>query len=249
MCFKNIAFCSGGKDSVATLILAKENGHPLDAAVFAEVMFDKETSGEHPLHIEFVRSRLKPFVENELNIPFIILRSQKTYMDYFTHIIQRGKGKGKMAGFPIPGLCAINRDCKLKPIRDFQKSNGQHLENEYIGIAADEPVRLARLAGCKTSLLHKYGYTENMARDLCKSYDLLSPIYDISARNGCWFCMNCSDREWVWLMKNAPEKVECLAHLERTKGLYRQCLTRTEPPSSLFKRLTPIANQMTIYDL
>lgn len=41
-----IASCSGGEDSVATLILAKEHGEPLNEAVYCEVMFDKEISGE-----------------------------------------------------------------------------------------------------------------------------------------------------------------------------------------------------------
>ena len=43
---KFVASCSGGKDSVATLILAAENNEPLDEAIFSEVMFDKTTSGE-----------------------------------------------------------------------------------------------------------------------------------------------------------------------------------------------------------
>ena len=247
---EHIAFCSGGKDSAATLILAKENGDPLDTVVFSEVMFDETTSGEHPLHIDFVYSKLKPFVERKLKIPFIILRSPKNYIDFFNHILQRGAGKGKTHGFPIPGMCAINRDCKLMPIRKFMKDNAQNCKSEYVGIAADEPIRLKRLEGTnRTSLLNKYGYTESMAKDLCKDYDLLSPVYEISKRNGCWFCMNCGDSEWVWLMKNKPEFVERLIQLEKTDNLFRLCLTRTETPSQLFERLTPAADQITIFDL
>ena len=43
---KYVASCSGGKDSVATLLLAAQHKEPLDEAVFSEVMFDKDTSGE-----------------------------------------------------------------------------------------------------------------------------------------------------------------------------------------------------------
>ena len=43
---KYVASCSGGKDSVATLLLAAQHNEPLDEAVFSEVMFDKNTSGE-----------------------------------------------------------------------------------------------------------------------------------------------------------------------------------------------------------
>ena len=40
---KYVASCSGGKDSVATLLLAAQHNEPLDEAVFSEVMFDKDT--------------------------------------------------------------------------------------------------------------------------------------------------------------------------------------------------------------
>ena len=43
-----IASWSGGKDSTATIILAHLHNEPLDTIIFAEVMFDKETSGELP---------------------------------------------------------------------------------------------------------------------------------------------------------------------------------------------------------
>ena len=45
---RHIASCSGGKDSVATILLAAQNNEPLDEIVFAEVMFDPNTTGEVP---------------------------------------------------------------------------------------------------------------------------------------------------------------------------------------------------------
>ena len=65
---KYVASCSGGKDSVATLLLAAQHNEPLDEAVFSEVMFDKNTSGEVPEHRDFIYDRLKPFCEKELGI-------------------------------------------------------------------------------------------------------------------------------------------------------------------------------------
>lgn len=49
-----ICSCSGGKDSVATIILAHEKGYPLDEVIFSEVMFDENISGELPEHIDFI---------------------------------------------------------------------------------------------------------------------------------------------------------------------------------------------------
>ena len=61
---KYVASCSGGKDSVATLLLAAQHNEPLDEAVFSEVMFDKDTSGEVPEHRDFIYDRLKPFTSS-----------------------------------------------------------------------------------------------------------------------------------------------------------------------------------------
>lgn len=141
---KYIASCSGGKDSVATLILAKQHNEPLDMVVFAEVMFDETLSGELPEHIDFVRNTLKPWVEKELKVPFLILRSDKTYIEYFHQTATRGTYQGQKHGFPLANMCAINRDCKLRPIHKLHKAIDDDIIS-YIGIAADEPQRLARL--------------------------------------------------------------------------------------------------------
>ena len=51
---KYVASCSGGKDSVATLLLAAQHNEPLDEAVFSDVIFDNDTSGEGPEHRDFI---------------------------------------------------------------------------------------------------------------------------------------------------------------------------------------------------
>ena len=94
---KYIASCSGGKDSVATLLLAAQHNEPLDEAVFSEVMFDKDTSGEVPEHRDFIYDRLKPFCEKELGIKFTILHADKTYDDVFHHVITHGLIRARFA--------------------------------------------------------------------------------------------------------------------------------------------------------
>lgn len=244
---ENVLFCSGGKDSLATAIIAKEKGEPLDAAVFVEVMFDENTSGEHPLHIEFVYDKVKPFFEKELKVPFIVLRSDRTYIDCFSHVVTRGENEGKTAGFPIPGLCVINRDCKMRAIKQFRKQH--EIKTEYVGIAADETERLARLTENKVSLLAKHRLTEVDAKAKCKEYGLLSPIYTICKRNGCWFCMNCKDNEFVWLLQNRPELFEKLIDLERAHPVrMREFLTREETPSQIKARLEVLWRQISFFD-
>jgi len=231
---KYILSCSGGKDSVASLLLAAKHKEPLEEAVFAEVMFDHETSGEVPEHREFIYRTLKPFCERELGIPFTILHSPKTYEDVFHHVIVRGPYRGMKRGFAWAGHCCVNRDCKTLPIRRYLS-----LETvSYVGIAADEPERLARLDGrTKISLLNKYGCTEADARKLCGKYGLLSPIYEHCSRNGCWFCPNAGKKELQHLLTHHPELYDCLLVWEKEDNVFNRRLTRKETPSEVKARL------------
>lgn len=184
---KYIASFSGGKDSTASIILAHENNEPLDLIIFSEVMFDKDISGELPEHIDFIKNKCTPLFES-WGYEMKTLHSDKTYLDSFYHIATKGKRIGRKLGFPMSGRCIINRNCKVKPIKDFLKNVG-YKYTQYIGIAVDETVRLDRVVKNlnQISLLQKYGYTEQMAFDLCKKYDLLSPIYDFAPRGGAGF--------------------------------------------------------------
>lgn len=246
---KFIASCSGGKDSVATLILAKEHNEPLDEVVYCEVMFDKDTSGEIPEHRDFVFEKVKPFVENVLGVPFTVLRSQKTYLDVFTHSITKGPNLGKPYGFAYPRMCAINRDCKIPPIRKYWKENGRNDVTQYVGIAYDEQERLMRMKDTnRISLLEKYGVTEQKAFSMCQQYGLLSPIYEFSNRNGCWFCPNCKDAEWSHLIFNHEHLFDRLIELELNYPTRaRRCLTINETPTELKKRIVSYGQQNSLF--
>lgn len=125
---KYIASWSGGKDSTASIILAHENNEPLDLIIFSEVMFDRNTSGELPEHIDFIKNKAIPIFDR-WGYKTIILHSDKTYMDIFFHEPAKGKwvGTGKRAGFPATGMCTIQKPCKLKQIKRFLKT----LDCEY----------------------------------------------------------------------------------------------------------------------
>lgn len=217
-----IASCSFGKDSIATILLALENGEPLDRVVFAGVMFDhsRGISGEIPEHIEWVYSTAIPKLE-AMGVKVDVVRGEKDCCWYFNNPIGGGQYKGKMHGFPLGGMCVVNRDCKLKPIRDYHR---QYREDyrivQYVGIAKDEPRRLARIDGVKkVSLLDKYHYTEAMARAKAEEYGLLSPIYQSGNRNGCWFCPNRSIRQFGRFRKAHPDLWAELVELSHTPNL------------------------------
>lgn len=216
---KYIASWSGGKDSTASIILAHEHNEPLDLIIFSEVMFNENISGELPEHIDFIKNKAIPVFES-WGYEVKILHSDKTYMDCFHHIATKGKRMGRKLGFPMAGKCLINRDCKMPQIRSFLKEIGEPFI-QYIGIAVDEPIRMNRIAdaGDKVSLLEKYGYTEQMAFDLCKKYDLISPIYDFAPRGGCWFCPNARYAELKHLRTHHPDLWDKLLELENEPDL------------------------------
>lgn len=216
----HIASCSFGKDSIATILLALENNEPLDRVVFAEVMFDHEKgiSGEIPEHIEWIYNTAIPKLEG-MGVKVDVVRNDKDYVSLFTKTVGRGKFKGKLSGFPIGGKCIINRECKIKPIHRYYKQYKDCEIISYIGIAQDEPIRLARLKANQISLLDRYGYTEDMAMQKCKEYNLVSPIYTTSSRGCCWFCMNSKLSGYLHIRNNHHELWARLRDLSKTENL------------------------------
>lgn len=192
-----VASCSFGKDSIATILLALEHNEPLDRVVFAEVMFDHKRgiSGEIPEHIEWIYSTAIPKLES-MGVKVDVVRSNKDYLYFFSKCRRGGQYKGKLYSFPIGGRCVINRECKINPIRAYYKGlNGSVVQ--YIGIAKDEPIRLRRLKDNQISLLDKYGYTEDMAKGLCRENGLLSPIYQSGNKVGVFSARTASTLHFI----------------------------------------------------
>lgn len=100
--------------------------------------------------------------------------------------------------------------------QNFSESASQQGANinsvvSYVGIAVDEPERLARLDGItKISPLAAIGWTEADCFKICEKNGLLSPIYTETTRGGCWFCHNQSVDQLRKLRKNYPDLWELL---------------------------------------
>ena len=83
---------------------------------------------------------------------------------------------------------------------------------QYLGIAADEPIRISRhkdKPGIALPLVD-IGWDEAYCRQWCEERDLLSPIYTTATRGGCWFCHNQGVDQLRLLRKNYPELWELL---------------------------------------
>ena len=159
---------------------------------------------------------------------------------------------------------------ELPPIRTYQKTL-PHDTVYYLGIAADEPIRLARLKANQTSLLAKYNLTENDAQAMCQAEGLLSPLYAFTGRGGCWFCPNASMRElrhryqqqthllWEHRLQTLAEVQAHKSNLEnqieqlarQRKVLYRQKLeperaAREEKIKSLTQQMKALRHEVYI---
>ncbi len=249
---KHILCISGGKDSVATAILALEYGEPLDMAVYCEVMFDKDISGEVPEHRDFVYQRMIPWLENN-GVPVEVVRGGRTYLDCFHRKIGKSKiesKNGRYWGFPYGHGCYINRDCKTGAMHRFFRENGLTDAIQYVGIAADEKNRLSRLdEKTRISLLAKYGYTEDMAAELCKEKGLYSPAYEFSKRNGCWFCPNCRMSEFAEFKRRHPELWQRLLDLGRVENLVSYGFRYGMTIEEVDREISMQAAQMRLWDL
>lgn len=249
-----IASCSFGKDSIATILLALEHGELLDREVFSEVMFDhaRNISGEIPEHIEWIYDTAIPKLR-DMGVYIDVVRAERDYCYFFANAVGGGRHAGRIYGFPLGGKCFINRDCKVAPIRKYlagiagsSRAVRQNIV-QYIGIAADEPRRLAKLTENRMSLLAKYGYTERMAKQLCSDHGLLSPIYATGTRGGCWFCPNCNIQHFVNLRHDHPELWAELVELSHTPNLCSYGFKYGSTVQEIEKRMNAHEQQLTLF--
>lgn len=218
----HIVSWSGGKDSTATIILAHEHNLPIDLILISLVWFDKKRGiyGEYPEHIEWIFNTAIPRF-NEWGFKVEVLHSEHDYISNFYSVTYRSKipeRNGRLRGWLISGMCKLN-DEKTTPLKKKKRQFGKDIK-EYIGIAVDEPVRLERMHKNPNaiSLLEEYGYTEAMAYEKCLEYSLLSPLYKISSRGGCWFCPNQKISGFAYLKVNRPDLWEELERLSKVEN-------------------------------
>ena len=88
----NVLSWSGGKDSTATLILARELDIKIDVAVISLPMFDisRKIYADYPEHIDWLFSKAIPTIE-KWGTHVKVVSSDKDYLYWFKHIVTRSK--------------------------------------------------------------------------------------------------------------------------------------------------------------
>ena len=196
---------------MASAIICHENGIHLDGVVIAEVMFshEKNISAEHPKHVEWLYNTAIPTLEKQFGFDVIVLRADEDYVGHFNKRITRSsvpQRVGKKHGFVIASMCALRRDCKMRPLDKWCKQQGDF--EKILGIAYDDKKRLDSLHKQKNarSVLEEFMVTEEMTYDIDRKYNLLSPFYELGRkRQGCWFCQNASVKEMAAFAKDYPD--------------------------------------------
>lgn len=216
---KHIIGLSGGKDSMATAILAHLLKRPVSECLYCRVMFDEQTSAEVPEHEQFLQEEAFPKLKKDFGFHIETIRDERNYIQLHNTPISKGDRKGLLRGSPICQRCWVCRDLKVRPLNHYYKALPPNTAY-YVGIAKDEESRLLSLAkGNKTSLLAECGFTEADAKELCKQYGLLSPIYEFADRNGCFFCPNAKEKEFRHLRDHHQNLWRRMLDLEKTPGV------------------------------
>ena len=218
----NVFDLSFGKDSMATLIIASERGIPIDRVMYCDIRFNEEISGEHPLMANWIPAAEKR-IKELFGVTVEHAYSGVSFYEQFYKVKQNGNHVGDLYGFPYVNGAWCNDRLKLRAIKGYEAQFRNNEITTFVGIAYDEPVRWERMQKKQTdkrkyrSLLYEQKLTERDAFEICRRYDLLSPMYtsgDGIYRGGCWFCPKQCLADLYSLWKNYPELYKKLLRME-----------------------------------
>ena len=208
---------SGGKDSTATIILCHEYGVPIEQVTYIRMMYDETIPATLPVMTDFVDEAAETI--RSWGYEVRIVKSRRSAKYYINRPITRAKnperlGKTNGAAQFLRGHCAFSNE-KIRTINSL-KAPGTY---DMLGYAADETARLHRLGGHLQSIMVALGIQEKEAFEICKKYNLLSPLYGRGiGRDGCWVCPNANKRERERLRQEHPELIPLIDDMLEKAG-------------------------------
>ena len=202
------ASVSFGKDSLAMLLLLLEKKRPLDEVIFYNSEMEFQA-------IYDIRDRIKPVLEQR----GIRFTEVKPGVPFLYHMLDRpvnSKKNGFHLGYGwCGGPCRWGTKLKTRTLDGVALDADVH----YVGIAADEPERLARLEAPKCSPLAEAGMTEADCLAYCYERGFFWEengvrLYDILDRVSCWCCKNKNRKELKAIYQFLPQYWERLKELQ-----------------------------------
>ena len=200
------------------LELIHKNNLPLDRIVHSKIKATKDIEADADEMVSF-KAKANKIIFEKYGIEVESLEAPMTYEEGF--YLKRTKrarpqNRGKIYGFPMVRGAWCNSRLKLSVLNQFKKD----CYKQYIGYAIDEKSskRQKKIQSYKDGDLNNnemypmvdFGATENEAALWCAQNNLLSPIYEESARGGCWFCHYQSLAQLRILRNSSPEKWELM---------------------------------------
>ena len=195
-CNWTVASVSYGKDSLAMVLYILDHGLPLDEVIFYDTGMEFDAIYRN-------RDRLTKILAQR-GIRYTELKPANPMLWDMTERPVTSKQNGNHSGYGwCGGVCRWGTTRKTQAMDRATKGAYAH----YIGIAADEPKRIERLAPPKIALLAQIGMTEADALQYCYdrgwSWDEPTPrtasgyidLYQILDRVSCWCCCNKNRKE------------------------------------------------------
>lgn len=203
-----VASVSFGKDSLAMLLLLLEKEMPLDEVIFYNSGMEFEA-------IYDIRDRIKPVLEQR-GIRFTEVKPGVPFLYDMLERPVNSKKNGFHLGYGwCGGPCRWGTTLKI----DALDGVAPDAEAHYVGIAADETARLAKLVPPKCSLLADAGMTEADCLAYCYERGFFWEengirLYDILDRVSCWCCKNKNRKELKNIYQFLPQYWERLKELQ-----------------------------------
>ena len=194
---------SYGKDSLACLGAIEKLGLPLDRIIHSEVWATDTIHADLPPMVEF-KAKADKIIKERWGMEVEHISAPKSFEGYFYDTV---KTTGERYGFPVRIVQWCTSRLKTDVLaKSRRKDNGKKIVS-YLGIAVDEPERIARHEKKDDIILPLVlaGWDEPYCRKWCEERDLLSPIYTTATRGGCWFCHNQGVEQLRLLRKNYPD--------------------------------------------
>ena len=206
---------------------------------------------EHPLHYEWKHNIAIPTLK-EMGYDVHIVKGKEDYLSIFNKRYKRSENPnkiGKKWGFMIASTCSLKRYCKILAMDSWCKKQGDF--HKILGYAYDEKKRIESMLKTPnvSSTLYDLKIKERETFDICRPYNLLSPIYDTKNRDGCWFCPNQSVEQMARFAKEYPQYWALLEELAKDPDLASQNFRFGETFAQVNQQIKIINSQISIFEI
>ena len=212
---KFIASCSFGKDSLAMVLKLLELNYPLDEVVYFDIGVEFDS-------IRTNAERIKPILEAH-KVKFTVLKPSDTFLYTMTEKLVKKRNGEVQNGYKWCGGCARwGTTLKLDAISKHNKTYGDEVIIEYVGVAADERHRINRQRNgnrVKIYPLVEWEMTEKDCLEYCYSHgwhwsENGYELYDLLDRVSCKYCRNKNLKELRNIYHFMPEVWQELKELQ-----------------------------------